>query len=87
MIAREKRAIEESLRQRIEQRAYEIWENEGGPHGRDVDHWLRAEAEITGSATTPTTPSKPQRPLHSRPKVKRHSTRQTDLRRGKTSRP
>ena len=31
---------------RIRQRAYEIWENEGRPHGLDQSHWFRAEAEI-----------------------------------------
>lgn len=32
--------------QRIRDRAYSIWEQEGRPHGRDLDHRLRAEAEI-----------------------------------------
>jgi hypothetical protein len=32
--------------QRIRQRAYEIWESEGKPHGRDDEHWRRAEADI-----------------------------------------
>lgn len=32
----------------IAERAYEIWEQEGCPEGRDQEHWLRAEAEITG---------------------------------------
>ena len=32
--------------QQIRDRAYSIWEQEGRPHGRDVDHRLRAEAEI-----------------------------------------
>jgi hypothetical protein len=32
--------------QRIRERAYAIWEQEGRPHGRDLDHRLRAEAEI-----------------------------------------
>jgi hypothetical protein len=32
--------------QRIRERAYSIWEREGRPHGLDVDHRLRAEAEI-----------------------------------------
>lgn len=36
-----------SLEERIRQRAYEIWEQEGRPDGRDREHWLRAEAEIT----------------------------------------
>ena len=31
---------------RIRERAYEIWQREGRPHGRDAEHWQRAEAEI-----------------------------------------
>lgn len=27
-------------------RAYRIWEAEGKPHGKDFDHWLKAEAEL-----------------------------------------
>jgi hypothetical protein len=38
--------ISGDLTQKIRQRAYEIWEREGRPHGRDRIHWLRAEAEI-----------------------------------------
>ncbi len=30
----------------IRKRAQEIWESEGRPEGRDVDHWERAKAEI-----------------------------------------
>ena len=36
------------LRAGIEKRAYEIWLNEGGSHGSDLDHWLQAERELTG---------------------------------------
>jgi hypothetical protein len=32
---------------RIRERAYEIWVREGRPHGRDAEHWQKAEAEIT----------------------------------------
>jgi hypothetical protein len=32
--------------QRIRERAYFIWEQEGRPRGRELDHRLRAEAEI-----------------------------------------
>jgi len=35
------------LRSEIEKRAYEIWLNEGGGHGSDLDHWLEAERELT----------------------------------------
>ena len=34
--------------QLIQQRAYEIWEQEGRPEGRQNEHWLRAEAEFSG---------------------------------------
>jgi hypothetical protein len=36
----------------IKARAYEIWQAEGQVPGRDLDYWLRAEAEIT-SALSP----------------------------------
>jgi Protein of unknown function (DUF2934) len=31
---------------RTEQRAHEIWEREGRPHGKHEEHWHRAEREI-----------------------------------------
>jgi hypothetical protein len=34
------------IHREIEVRAYLIWESEGRPHGRDAEHWARAEAEI-----------------------------------------
>lgn len=49
MVADEKQSTDEALRPKIEQRAYEIWQNEGSPQGCDVDHWLRAEAEVVSS--------------------------------------
>jgi len=30
----------------IRKRAYEIWEREGWPHGRDREHWDQAAREI-----------------------------------------
>jgi hypothetical protein len=32
----------------IRRRAYELYEQDGRTHGRDRDHWLRAEAEVLG---------------------------------------
>jgi hypothetical protein len=32
--------------ERIAQRAYEIYIERGGEHGRDTDDWFRAEAEL-----------------------------------------
>lgn len=34
-----------STRESIERRAQEIFEQQGCPEGRDLDHWLQAEAE------------------------------------------
>jgi hypothetical protein len=39
----------EAVRRQIAERAYALWEAEDRPHGRDLDHWLRAEAEITNA--------------------------------------
>lgn len=35
-------------RDAIAHRAWEIWLSEGCPEGRDVEHWLRAESELSG---------------------------------------
>jgi hypothetical protein len=35
--------------ERISQRAYEIYVERGGEHGRDTDDWFRAEAELTNT--------------------------------------
>ena len=40
-----KRRIDE-MREYIQRRAYELWESEGRPAGRDQAHWLQAEREI-----------------------------------------
>lgn len=37
-----------SIEERIRQRAYELYEEEGRQEGRDEEYWLRAEAEVRG---------------------------------------
>ena len=39
----------------IRMRSYLIWEREGRPHGRHVEHWLQATQEL--GAETPTKPA------------------------------
>jgi hypothetical protein len=34
--------------QAVRERAYEIWESEGRPHGRDLEYWLSAEQQVSG---------------------------------------
>ena len=41
----------EEMRDRITKRAYEIFERDGRPTGRDFDHWLEAEAELLWAPT------------------------------------
>lgn len=41
--------------ERIKQRAYEIWEAEGRPDGKNMEHWAQAEGEIAGSIIFPGT--------------------------------
>jgi hypothetical protein len=31
---------------RVKERAYLIWVDEGRPYGRELDHWLRAKWEL-----------------------------------------
>lgn len=56
----------------VQLRAYELWEAEGRPTGREVEHWLRAEAEVRGQIPAPFKP-KPPAPLPVREKSKRPS--------------
>ena len=37
---------QQTRHQAIQHQAYSIWEAEDRPHGKDVEHWLRAERLI-----------------------------------------
>ena len=39
----------EHKEQAIRERAYAIWVEEGRADGKDLEHWLRAEAEINSA--------------------------------------
>ena len=47
-------AQDDATMTRTRERAYEIWEAEGRPHGQHDDHWRRAQDEMT-QATDPMT--------------------------------
>jgi len=38
--------MDPALEEEIRARAYQIWEEEGRPTGRDVEHWIRAVLEL-----------------------------------------
>ena len=54
--------------EQVRARAKAIWEREGCPEGRDLDHWLQAEQEVAAEGTTvaaaPHRLEKPQKLLH-----------------------
>jgi Protein of unknown function (DUF2934) len=39
-----------NLEEEIRRYAYELYEDRGREHGHDLDDWVRAEAEVTGTA-------------------------------------
>ena len=43
--------------ERIRQRAYELWEQEGKPEGREGEHWKQACREIEAEGGSPLTAS------------------------------
>jgi len=49
----------------VRARAYQIWESEGCPAGKDFDHWTRSEMELRQEAA----------PVVSEPDAKRKSAR------------
>ena len=50
--------LTESLRKRIEARAYAHWERDGRPHGRHEEHWALAEKEILSALKAKARPRK-----------------------------
>ncbi len=42
--------MDRELEQQVRHRAYEIWESEGCPHGRDFEHWHQASLEFAALA-------------------------------------
>ena len=40
-----------SREQMIRERAYEIWQADGEPFGRDLEHWYRAEHQFSPEPT------------------------------------
>lgn len=40
------RGRRDDVHERVQRRAYELWESEGRPAGREHEHWLQAEREI-----------------------------------------
>lgn len=51
----------ESREQRIRERAYQLWIEEGCPHGRALDHWTKAAALVGDSGDVTVELSQPSK--------------------------
>jgi hypothetical protein len=51
--------MDKTLEGRIRERAYEIWNTVGRPHGQAEQHWLRAEREVLAMVITQPPPPQP----------------------------
>jgi len=60
------------LAEQIRKRAYEIWEGEGRPQGRDIHHWFQAETEFGPRlrivAVNDPLPEAPKKPARNKPR-------------------
>lgn len=63
----------------IQRRAYLLWERDGRPEGRSLDHWLRAEAEIGAQRQSPAAAS--AAPIPPAARAKRPAKREVKARR------
>jgi hypothetical protein len=48
-LKREHHLMQQLTQQDIAARAYQLWEEEGRPHGRDLDHWSKAASELSAN--------------------------------------
>lgn len=55
------------LERRIRQRAYELWEAEGQPEGRDSHHWTQAEVEFAEARAVENVASAASAPTRAKP--------------------
>jgi hypothetical protein len=61
--------------QAIQERSYFIWESEGRPHGRHLEHWMRAETELCALSA----------PAPKRARAKRATASKADTKRSKAA--
>ena len=64
-----------NTQQAIQERSYSIWEREGRPHGRHLQHWAQAEAELRAEGA----------PAPKRARAKRAASSLTDPKRSRAA--
>jgi hypothetical protein len=61
----------------IATQAYSLWEQEGCPHGRAMDHWLTAEHQVLSATDRPAGPAAPKtkkKATASKPRARRKAS-------------
>lgn len=58
----------------VQLRAYQIWEAEGRPHGRDQAHWFQAERELDAKTPIISEPAAVAPAAKTAPKTRRRSS-------------
>jgi hypothetical protein len=56
------KGMEVERNEQIRKLAYRIWQEEGYPHGYEVQHWLKAEAMWLEEHRAKTAPKEPKAP-------------------------
>ena len=46
-------AMNSDFESAVQRAAYEVWENDGRPQGRELEHWLLAERKVRGDNGNP----------------------------------
>jgi hypothetical protein len=65
--------MDQSLKNRISERAYEIWAAHGRADGQADQHWLAAEREVLAASTALARKSAPQKKKSAAPRKKRRA--------------
>jgi hypothetical protein len=50
------------MEDQIKRKAYELWEADGRPEGKDQDYWFKAMAEVAASALASVKPARKRTP-------------------------
>jgi hypothetical protein len=65
--------MDQSLKNRISERAYEIWAAHGRADGQADQHWLAAEREVLAASAVALRKSAPQKKKSATPRKKRRA--------------
>jgi hypothetical protein len=55
---------------KIKELAYQLWQDAGSPHGRDMDFWLAAEAQLKTARAAEPKAAKPKAPAKAKAPAK-----------------